>query len=472
MTTFIGAAMPAQFTFPKEFHHYWIVGLGRSGTALALALDRAGHRVSIWDDDPTRRASSGSAALPALDPDSASQLSSPPDVLILSPGIPHYGPNCHKAASFARQHHLPILCDIALFVMAGIQARTIMVTGTNGKSTLASMITDCLNQAGITAIAGGNIGQAVFNLPELDANGIYVLELSSYQLERMGKVRPDFASLITLTPDHLDRHGTMERYLAAKSILFDRPLPSHPVIGIDSSASLSFYQKLVQRQSGAIAVSGCSLPEDGIGVQDNRLISHGHQLATLQEFPQLPGAHHALGLGCCWGIVSQLGVTIAQFRQAMRQFQPLAHRQRLIATIGHIRFIDDSKATNAESAIHALRAWPDCLWIVGGRPKEEDYTPLARMAQNHVRKAYLIGEAEQSLSQLFARHDINYLRCGTLEQAVGAAFQDAASIQQADILLSPAAASFDQFRNFEERGKAFAALVRNLRENSGISLKS
>ncbi|MEM7070587.1 MAG: UDP-N-acetylmuramoyl-L-alanine--D-glutamate ligase [Pseudomonadota bacterium] len=449
-----------------QFKHIWVLGLARSGLECAKKMIQLGFNVSVWDDDSKKRQACDGFNL--LSPDQVSSIDQPPDCIVLSPGIASYGPEAHLAALWAKQNHITILCDVALFCMLYNKARLIAITGTNGKSTLASMIAHILDELGYEVALGGNIGTACFSLPILSDQGFYVFELSSYQLERMGDMTFDYSVITNITRDHIERHLTMENYIQAKSVALKGLGQKNafiPVIGIDSQESLSLAKSFSNKGSNSvIEVSGKNVLKNGIGVKDHILFDDAKSILNLFDLPQLPGHHNASNIGCAWGVLKQIGVSSVGFKKALQNFKPLAHRQCKIAQYQNIVFIDDSKATNVEATLHALQAWPDCLWIVGGQGKNEDYKPLIDYALKYVHKAYLIGKMQGVLHDLMGEQKLLHICCSTLENAVEKAFIDAVKLQkersrQISILLSPAAASFDQFENFESRGKAFASLA-------------
>ncbi|MCX8666681.1 UDP-N-acetylmuramoyl-L-alanine--D-glutamate ligase [Acetobacteraceae bacterium B3987] len=425
--------------------HYAVCGLGRNGAAVVQALLGMGATVQAWDDNK---------------PELPAPLSSHPRLtlapltdltgmkaLILSPGIPHHLPRPHPTALLAQEQHVPILSDAELLWQvvrkAGSNARFVSITGTNGKSTTTALLTHILTQTGIPACCGGNFGTASLALPALGNDGVYVIEMSSYMLERLKDYHACAAALLNLTPDHLDRHGSMQGYLEAKAHVFDNMTTGDlAILGEDASWADTLRQRL-DRQ--------------GVTVQTLTIA----QAVPEADAPFLPGQHNAQNIETCRVIARHLGLSEEQIAAGIRSFTGLDHRLQLVAQADGISFINDSKATNAEASFHALRAFPKSLWIAGGTAKEGGITSLAPLF-GHVRRAFLIGQDAPLLANTLAAHGVPFEISKTLEEATRAAWAFARTQEALPILLSPACASFDQFRNFEERGTSFATLARRL----------
>lgn len=445
MTT---ASSPSSFTWPATLlagQHYAVCGLGRNGAAVVQALLNLGATVQAWDDNKPELPEPLSAH-PHLTLAPLVDLSGM-DALILSPGIPHHLPKPHPTALLAQEQHVPILSDAELLWQvvrkAGSKARFVSITGTNGKSTTTALLTHILTQAGIPACCGGNFGTASLALPALGDDGVYVIEMSSYMLERLKDYHACAAALLNLTPDHLDRHGSMQGYLDAKAHVFDNMTQGDlAILGEDASWTEALRQRLT---------------EQGVTVRTLAIT----QAVPEAEAPFLPGQHNAQNIETCRAIARHLGLTEDQIAAGIRSFTGLDHRLQLVAQADGISFINDSKATNAEASFHALRAFPKSLWIAGGTAKEGGIASLAPLF-SHVRRAFLIGRDAPLLAETLAAHHVPFEMSETLEQATQAAWDFARTQEALPILLSPACASFDQFRNFEERGTAFARLARRL----------
>jgi UDP-N-acetylmuramoylalanine--D-glutamate ligase len=436
---------------------YAVVGLGRAGLGAMRALAAMGAAVVGWDDAPFARDQAVREKFAVQDP--APDIGDY-DALILSPGIPHRLPVPHRVAAAAIEAGKPILTDAELLFQAvrasGSRARFAGITGTNGKSTTTALLAHILARAGMPHAAGANLGPAALSLPLLPDDGIYVLEMSSYMLERLATLRFDVACMLNLSPDHLDRHGDMEGYAAAKKRIFDRQGPNDmAVVGIDDAPSRAMagaIPRAIRVSGGAQADICCD-----VGVLRDR---HG-PIADLRTARALPGTHNAQNAAAASAMALALGVSRTAIAEGIGSFPGLAHRQELIANIDGINFINDSKATNADAASRALGCYKHLVWIAGGIAKAGGIDSLApyfpRLAET-----LLIGRDAENFAATLSTHGVAHRIVHTLEQAVPASLA-AARREGADIvLLSPACASFDQFSGFEERGARFASLVRAL----------
>ena len=448
-------------SFPGDIfagRRFAVVGLGRNGLPAAHALAAMGAHVTAWDDQEHARAAPLPLDVELRDPttDIATY-----DALVLSPGIPHRLPAPHPIAAAAIAAGIPVWSDAELLYQAvrtaGSRARFVGITGTNGKSTTTALVAHILVSAGRTAAAGGNLGPAALALPLLGDGGVYVLEMSSYMLERTGSLRFDAAAMLNLGPDHLDRHGDMAGYAAAKRAIFDRQdMGDLAVVGTDDAPSRAMATDLA-----AITISGehpADICFDGAMLRDA-----AGPIMPMAEAPALPGSHNAQNAAAAAAIALHLGVSHQQIAAGIRSFPGLPHRQQLVATLGGTAYVDDSKATNADAAARALACYGRIVWIAGGVSKEGGIGPLAPFFPR-IAHALLIGRDGPALAAQLGTtpHDI----MGTLEQAVPAA-QDAARRTGAEVvLLSPACASFDQFTGFEARGRRFAELVHALVERA------
>jgi UDP-N-acetylmuramoylalanine--D-glutamate ligase len=428
-----------------------VMGLGRNGLPAAMTLAAMGAEIVAWDDKALPPAVAG-VALRDPTPDIASF-----DALVLSPGIPHRLPVPHPAAVAATAKGVPIWSDAELLYQAvratGSRARFIGITGTNGKSTTTALIAHILTQAGRVVQAGGNLGPAALALSPLDHNGLYVLEMSSYMLERIESLRFDAAVMLNLSPDHLDRHGDMLGYAEAKRAIFARQAYGDlAVVGTDDAAS-----RAMAADRGAITVSG-EHPAD-LWCDHGTLRDNAGPIINMCEAPALPGAHNAQNSAAAAAVALYLGVDRDTIAKGLRSFSSLPHRQQLVATVDGVRYIDDSKGTNAEASAKALSCYDRIVWIAGGVSKAGGIASLAGYFPR-ILHALLIGRDAPLLAAELG--DVPHEIAGTLEKAVPAA-RDAARRTGADVvLLSPACASFDQFSGFEARGLRFAELAREL----------
>jgi UDP-N-acetylmuramoylalanine--D-glutamate ligase len=450
-----------------------VFGLARSGLSAARALEKGGARLFAWDDNETARQAAAKEKI-ALEPRDRwpwQQIKT----LVLSPGIPLTHPEPHPIVRQAKNAGAEVVGDVELFARAirfgretNGAARIIAVTGTNGKSTTTALIGHILQAAGFDAQVGGNIGKPVLDLGTPTAKTVYVLEVSSYQIELSPGLAPDVAVLTNLSPDHLDRHGSMANYAAVKESLLKRAAPDgHVAVGVDDDHSATIYTKLIaSRQADAVAVSIGKVLGRGVFVIDGKLYDAWDQpsapIGDLKTAAHLPGSHNWQNAALAYAAVRRLIRDPRAILSSIVRFPGLAHRIEDVGRIGKVRFVNDSKATNADAAARALACFSDVFWIAGGRAKEGGIADLAPYFPR-MRKAYLIGEAAESFGKTLAGK-IATVQSGTLERALKAAFDDAraSKVEEPVVLLSPACASFDQFRDFEHRGDVFRDLVRSL----------
>jgi len=383
------------------------------------------------------------------------------DAMILSPGIPHILPKPHPAAARARAAGIPILSDAEILFRAvrraGSRARFAGITGTNGKSTTTALLAHILAGAGVPVAAGGNLGTAALALPLLPDHGVYVLEMSSYMLERLTTLRFDVAAMLNLSPDHLDRHAGMGGYAAAKRAVFDRQRAGDfSVVGIDDALSQEMAAWLAGRPGTVVTISG-SVPAE-FWAAGSVLRDRLGPILDLADAPTLPGAHNAQNAAAAAAMATALGVTRADIAQWVKTYPGLPHRQQRVAETGGIIFINDSKATNADAAARALGCYERLVWIAGGIAKEGGIAPLSPFFKR-IAHAVLIGRDAPSFAATLAAHGVPHTIAGTLDEAVPAAFAAARATGARVVLLSPACASFDQFSGFDARGDRFAALA-------------
>ncbi len=441
-----------------------VVGLARSGLVAADALVRAGAIVCAWDDTPEARDAALGLGIP-LTPVVAmpwAELSA----LILSPGIPHSYPKPHPAADLARAAGVPILVDVDLLLSTQTAAPVIAITGTNGKSTTTALIEHIFTEAGRIVSMGGNIGVAALTLPAYGAEGTYVLELSSYQLERVPSLSAQTAILLNITADHLDRHGGMDGYIQAKSLVFQHQGETDwAIVGMDDAPSRSLADKLVrgERAPRIVPISVLAPVPGGVYALDGHLIDDldgaAVEVLALERAARLPGRHNAQNICAAYAAARHAGLSPAEICEAITRFPGLAHRQELVGSVRGVAYINDSKATNADAAERALVCYPAIHWILGGVAKSGGIDALVAHFPR-VRGAYLIGEASAAFAETLTHGGITPQLCGSLDVAVRAAM---AAAKPGDVvLLSPACASFDQYKSFEHRGDHFRELVRAL----------
>ncbi len=439
-----------------------VMGLARSGLAAAEALKKGGARVLAWDDDAKKRDAATALGLSVADLRSTDL--SAVRALVLSPGIPSTFPTPHKVAARMRDAGIAIISDIELLARSRREARYAGITGTNGKSTTTALLGHILKEAGRPVAIGGNLGIAALLLDSLGADGIYVLELSSYQLELTHTLACDVAILLNITPDHLDRHGGMAGYVAAKERIFDNQSARQAaVIGLDDALCRAIADKLSAAGRKVVPISAEQAAPGGVYVARGRLvddIDHTHaEILDLAEAERLPGRHNWQNAAAAFAAARCLGIEAGTAAQGIKTFPGLAHRQELIATIDGVRYVNDSKATNADATAKALACYDDICWIAGGVAKEGGIASLAPYFPR-IRHAFLIGEAAPAFAATLSGQ-VPFTRSGDLATALN----DARAMAQpgGTVLLSPACASFDQFTDFEARGEAFRHLVEALK---------
>ena len=448
-----------------------VFGLARSGLAAARALKAGRAEVVVWDDKPAARETARAEGFIVEDLTTAdwSELSA----LVLAPGVPLTHPAPHWTVEKAREAGVEVLGDIELFARtvaaspAHKRPKIVAITGTNGKSTTTALIAHVCAQAGRDVRIGGNIGVGVLGLEDMHGGAVYVLELSSYQLDLTSSLKADVAVILNISPDHLERHGDMDGYVAAKKrILLNQGKGDTAIVGVDDP----WCQQIVTEITAAnrrtvVPISARRSMGRGVyalqGVLYDATGERVTEVADLMRAASLPGRHNWQNAAAAYAAARALGLSIQDAAEGLMSFPGLAHRMETVGTIGKVRFVNDSKATNADAARQALSSYPKVYWIAGGQPKTGGIDSLADLFDGVV-KAYLIGEAQDEFAATLERR-VPYVRSGTIEAAVQAAFTDArAEGKDAIVLLSPACASFDQFADFEERGEAFRAAVHHL----------
>jgi UDP-N-acetylmuramoylalanine--D-glutamate ligase len=447
-----------------------ILGLARSGQSAARSLIEGGARVFAWDDgEASRKGTPQGTLVTPWERWPWEEIKA----VILSPGIPLTHPKPHPIVLKAKEVGAEVIGDLELFARfvrphkdAPGRARVVAITGTNGKSTTTALIGHILSASGFDAQVGGNIGKPVLDLGMPGGKTVYVLEVSSYQIDLAPGLVPDVGILTNLSPDHIDRHGSMENYAAVKAGMLARNSSiGHIVIGVDDPHSAAVYTHLSANGGAeAVAVSVGKVLGRGVFVIEGQLYDAWGQsaaaIADLSLAPKLPGAHNWQNAAIAYAATRPLVRDVRAIASAIMRFPGLAHRIEDVGRIGKVRFINDSKATNADAAARALAVYRDIFWIAGGKPKEGGIASLESFFPR-IRKAYLIGEAAAAFGETLAGK-ADAVQCGTLERALERAAADAAASNTAEpvVLLSPACASFDQFRDFEHRGDVFRSLVR------------
>ena len=448
-----------------------VFGLARTGLTAARALIAGGAKVTLWDESADARARAAAEGLTLADL-TVNDFSGF-DALVLSPGVPLTHPVPHWTVQKAKAAGVEVLGDIELFARTVNAAepwkrpKIAAITGTNGKSTTTALLGHMLAAGGKDALIGGNIGAGVLGLEAMHGGAVYVLELSSYQLDLTTSLKADAAVLLNISPDHLDRHGGMEGYVAAKRRVFqNQGKGDTAIVGVDDAYGQTICTELLalNRRTIRPISAGRAMGRGYYALQGMLYDATGErtfEVADLSRAPGLPGRHNWQNAAAAYAAALALGVSSKDAADALMSFPGLAHRMEDVGSIGRVRFVNDSKATNADAARQAMCAIPKFYWIAGGRAKAGGIEPLSDLF-DRVEKAYLIGEAAEDFAHTLDGKAPTEL-CGQLDRAVERAWRDAAaSGREAVVLLSPACASFDQFPDFEVRGDAFRDLVHQL----------
>ena len=443
-----------------------LFGLGGSGLATARALVAGGAAVTAWDDNPDSVAKASAEGIPTADLRSIdwSGLSA----FVLSPGVPLTHPKPHWTVDLAKAAGVEVIGDVELFVRErrahAPDCPFIAITGTNGKSTTTALIAHILTSSGRDTQLGGNIGTAILTLEPPKAERYFVIECSSYQIDLAPTLNPSAGILLNLTPDHLDRHGTMQHYADVKERLVAGS--KFAVVGVDDSFSALIADRVERAGTKVIRISRRQVLADGLYAEGSRIIraetGATSEIADLTDIQTLRGSHNAQNAAAAIAACLAVGVSAEQIRAGLKSFPGLKHRMQPVGRRGSVVFVNDSKATNADAAAPALSSYDRIYWIAGGLPKTGGITTLTSYFPRIV-KAYLIGEAAAEFAATLGQA-VPYEISGTLERAVAHAAADSALDQggPSAVMLSPACASFDQYKNFEIRGDAFVGHVRSL----------
>ena len=445
-----------------------LFGLGLSGIASARALKAGGARVQAWDDADASRTAAAEQGIGIVDLEQGDWTNYA--ALILAPGVPLTHPQPHWVVSQAQAANVEIIGDMELFFRERdrieSKAKIVAITGTNGKSTTAALTAHVLNSSSLDASLGGNIGTAILDLAPFSDTRVYVIEFSSYQIDLTPGLGADAAALINITPDHLDRHGTLDNYAALKARIFsglgERGLA---VIGVDDDPCRAIADTL----EGPFSVARVSVREkveNGVSAIGGMLREwrNGKEISSLDltGIGSLRGAHNAQNAAHCFALARGLGLDAAAIARGLRSFPGLEHRMEQVGQLGKVVFINDSKGTNADAAAHALASFDTVFWIAGGLAKSGGIESLREFFPR-IAHAYLIGEAARDFARTL-EGEAGFTICETLDRAVAAAASDAkaSTANEPAVLLSPACASFDQYPSFAVRGDAFCAEVAKL----------
>jgi UDP-N-acetylmuramoylalanine--D-glutamate ligase len=489
----------------------FILGLGKSGCSTARALYQAGANVLVWDDQEKTRKARAAEGIPLANLDALKWKEV--DYFVLSPGIPHRYPAPHPLAAQAQEAGLSPINDLELLYQSQPQACYMGITGTNGKSTTTSLIAHILKEVGKPVEVGGNLGIPVMDLKPLPPEGTYVLEVSSYQLETAPSLHFNISILLNITPDHLDRHGGFEGYVQSKRLLFQNATVQDTlVISVDDEPCRKIYEELkASSQVQLIPISVERVLSEGIYVKDGllyetqigKLDKHTHStchpreggdpkqssgsdqyvmdsrfrgndniindvekdsIFDLNSLEHLRGKHNWQNVAAAYGALRVRGLEPQQVMPGITSFPGLAHRQEIIALHKNVLFVNDSKATNAEAVEKVFNSYPEAsiYWLLGGRSKEGGIASLTPYFSK-IQHGFIFGEATDLFAETLKGH-VPYTLCASLEEAVykAAALAFKEKKDSPMVLLSPACASFDQFKDFEARGHAFCQAVQDV----------
>lgn len=447
-----------------------LFGLGGSGLVTAKSLIAGGADVIAWDDNPEQVLKSGQDGITTGDLRDINW--SIIDSFVLAPGVPLTHPKPHWSVELAQKAGVEIIGDIEIFsrerAALSPDSAFIAITGTNGKSTTTALISHIIAENELNIQMGGNIGTAVLSLDPPKDDSVYVIECSSYQIDLAPSLHPSAGILLNLTPDHLDRHGTMEHYASVKERLVQNS--DNAIIGVDDAYSQNIEQRLDQNNVSTTSISAIKQLDDGLFLDECLIVraANGQNsvVADLSGIETLRGQHNAQNVAAAIAACHSIGLSFEEIANSLSSFPGLKHRMQPVARLGELLFINDSKATNAEATAPALKSYEDIFWILGGLPKDGGITSLSPYFER-VSKAFLIGEAAPKFAAELG-DKVDFEISNTLELAVEHSTNSAKTFaaqsgRKATILFSPACASFDQFRNFEIRGECFVDQVANIK---------
>ena len=446
-----------------------VFGLGGSGLASCHALKAGGAEVIAADDNADNVARAAQAGFTTADLRTVSWANFA--ALILTPGAPLTHPAPHWSVLKAREAGCEVIGDVELFCRErrrhAPNAPFVAITGTNGKSTTTALIAHLMKVAGYDTQMGGNIGTAILSLEPPRMGRVHVIEMSSYQIDLAPSLDPSVGILINISEDHIDRHGTLQHYAAVKERLVAGVQQSGTAItGVDDIWCRNIADRLDRAGKRVVRISVKNPLPDGLYVEHETIVraegAARSEIARLGGIGSLRGLHNAQNAACAAACALAMGIATDVLQNGLRSFPGLAHRMEQVGRRGHVLFVNDSKGTNADAAAHALSSFADIYWIAGGKPKAGGITGLTEYFPR-IRKAYLIGEAAAEFSGTLGER-VPHEMSGTLDVAIASAARDAeaSGLAEAVVLLSPACASFDQYRNFEIRGTAFRDIVQAL----------
>ena len=450
-----------------------VFGLGTSGLSVIKALSKAGVEIYAWDDKESARdkVPAGLATLHKLDAQTLRKC----DLLVLAPGVPLNHPEPHEVVKAANEAEIEIIGDIEIFARATREKdwTVIGLTGTNGKSTTTTLIHHILKENDVSVALGGNIGLPVLDMKPPKKGGVVVLELSSFQLDLCPTFAPDIGILMNITPDHIDRHGSVQEYGAIKTRVFRKHGGAAVIVTDDDYCNVICADLQSRDDKTVLPVSIMNPPANGYFVRGGDLIrmqdGAENPIGSIGNITKLHGPHNMQNAACAFAATKACGLDSEDILSAIRTYPGLPHRQFPVRVINGVAYINDSKATNAEAASKALACHKNIYWIVGGKAKDGGLDGLEHF-MDRVRHAFLIGEAAEDFGKWLDRYGVEHRMSKTLSHAVEEAHRMAQDERGQPggtgvVLLSPACASYDQFKNFEERGDIFTKLVEALPES-------
>lgn len=428
-----------------------VFGMGRTGLSVVSALLESNVMVFMLDDSEDRL-QQASKAYPSAH---AAQIERLPwsqiDYLVLSPGVPLYGDKEHPVVKKAKIHTITIISDLDILYLANPEATFIGITGTNGKSTTTALIGHILQSCGKNVEVGGNIGVPVMQLKGLDQNGFYVLELSSYQLDLTSFLKLDAATILNITPDHIDRHGTFERYRDAKMKIAS-------LVHENGTISCSWDHEVLRNLDCKCEIVKYSVLDrnEQICCKGNIIYDNRHKI-TIPIQPQIIGEHNSENIAAAYAVCSSLCIASDAICKAISSFKGLQHRMEKVLEVDELRFINDSKATNSDAAARSLNSYRDIFWIAGGVQKQGGISSIIDIIKQNVKMTLLIGKSADDFATQLDANNLPFVKVASIEGAL--TYIKSLPNPQGTVLLAPACASFDQFRDFEHRGDEFRRLV-------------
>lgn len=450
---------------------YLIYGLGKSGKSAAKSLSK-NNEVIVTDDSQQTLNNTKDLVTKKFDDIDFSQINK----VILAPGIPLFFPKEHPILEKQRQYNFELICDIDEFYQLNKDNIFIGITGTNGKSTTTALLEHIFKNLNIKSSAGGNIGTPVFDFNNGQKNHSFIFEISSFQLDLVKKLKLNIACLLNITPDHLDRHGSMENYIKSKTNIFNNQTSKdYALVNIDDDHTKSIFDHLkTQNRQNLIPLSTKTNLENGFSYIDTEITIKTNFLQShiKLEHEYLKGIHNkqnilsALATTICFLQSQNKKINLEEIINSIKNFKGLKHRQEFVRSIDNINFINDSKATNSDSTKTALNSYKNIFLILGGREKDGISNIIPELKK--VKKIYLIGESSDNFAKILEKNSIDFVKNKQLNVALENAFFDAQKTtqqEQINILLSPACSSYDQFKNFEERGEYFCKLVNELQKS-------